>query len=71
MIAISHTIKELIKEAGVTLGLDLSVIHLEHPDDMSYGDYSTNVALAHAKALGKSPREIAEQLKSEIEKLKF
>lgn len=65
---ISDTIKTLIKQAGANLGLDFTTINLEHPDDITHGDYSTNVALAHAKSLGKSPREIADSLKLEIEK---
>ncbi len=65
---IANKIKDLIKLAGSNLGLDLAVVNIEHPDDIKNGDYSTNVALAYAKALGKSPREIAEQVKNEIEK---
>ncbi|MES2408818.1 MAG: arginine--tRNA ligase [Patescibacteria group bacterium] len=66
MFDISNKIKKLVKIAGNNLGLDLDVVNLEHPDDIKNGDYSTNVALAYAKALGKSPREIAEQIKNEI-----
>lgn len=66
MLEIQTKIRDLIKEAGANLGLDLAVVGLEHPDDLKNGDYSTNVALAYAKALGKPPREIAEQIKVEI-----
>jgi arginyl-tRNA synthetase len=66
MLDIISKIKDLVKEAGANLGLDLAVVGLEHPDDLKNGDYSTNVALTYAKALGKPPREIAEQIKVEI-----
>ncbi len=65
---IADKIKSLISEAGKSLGLQISEIHLEHPDILSHGDYATNVALVAAKAAGKPPREIAEALKGEIEK---
>lgn len=35
---------------------------IEHPKDMSHGDYATNAALIVAKQIGKSPQEIAEQI---------
>ncbi len=70
MIDIANKIKELIKKVGGELGLDLAVVNLEHPDDIKNGDYSTNVALMYAKALGKSPREVAEQIKNQISKIK-
>lgn len=65
---ISVKIKELIKNAGGKLSIELPDIHLEHPDILDHGDYSTNVALVAAKTSGKSPREIAESLKAEIDK---
>jgi arginyl-tRNA synthetase len=39
---------------------------LEHPADLKNGDYSTNIALACAKKVGKNPRELAEQIVAEI-----
>lgn len=66
MLDIAQKIEDLIKQAGKTLGPDFDVVNIEHPDDINHGDYSTNVALMYAKTLGKSPREIAEQIKNEI-----
>lgn len=40
-------------------------IQLSRPDTQ-FGDYATNVALQLAKPLGKNPREIAEQLATEL-----
>jgi len=35
---------------------------IEHPVDMSHGDYASNVALVAAKVAGKAPRALAEEL---------
>jgi arginyl-tRNA synthetase len=40
---------------------------VEHPADISHGDYATNVALVSAKKIGKNPREVAEQLRVALE----
>lgn len=59
---------QFIKEALKNLGIETENISLEHPSDLKMGDYSTNVAMAHAKQLGINPRELAEKIKNEIEK---
>jgi len=41
-------------------------IHLERPRDPTHGDFATNLAMQLAKALKKSPREIASQLLAEL-----
>ncbi|MFA6050842.1 MAG: arginine--tRNA ligase [Candidatus Paceibacterota bacterium] len=65
---IAGKIKTLIQKAGDSLGFELPIVHLEHPDILSHGDYATSVALAAAKSAGKAPKEIADLLKAEIEK---
>lgn len=50
-----------LKEAGFSV---------EYPKDEKFGDYATNAALVLAKKVGKSPMEIAESLKSQVESLK-
>ena len=40
---------------------------VEHPNETAHGDYAANVALVAAKAAGQPPRELAEQLKTELE----
>lgn len=65
---IANEIKALIINSARNLDLPLDDVHLEHPDILSYGDYSTNAALLAAKSAGKSPREIADALKGEIDK---
>lgn len=58
---IQEKIKNEIKKSLEKLGLE-SEIHLEHPEDLSHGDYSTNVAMTMAKSLGKNPKELAEEI---------
>jgi arginyl-tRNA synthetase len=52
---VSNTLRELF---GIS---DTSFV-IEHPGDMSHGDYATNVALSVSKQLGKNPKEVAETL---------
>ncbi|MGH7245740.1 MAG: arginine--tRNA ligase [Candidatus Levyibacteriota bacterium] len=49
------------KAAQQFSGSEVSV-HLTHPTDATYGDYTTNVAFQLAKEVGKSPLEVAEIL---------
>lgn len=51
--------KALTQVAGVSVDFQL-----EHPDDLSHGDYAVNVALVAAKQVGKSPKMLAEELVS-------
>jgi arginyl-tRNA synthetase len=61
-----NTIKQQINNALKNLGIEAGNIVLEHPADLKNGDYSTNIALACAKKVGKNPRELAEQIVAEI-----
>lgn len=45
---------------------DDTKITVELPRDRSHGDFATNVALVLSKAIGKNPREIAEDLKGAL-----
>lgn len=62
-------IRRLINDALLNLNIEVSEILLEHPDDAKNGDYSTNVALAAAKAIGKSPKTLAEEISIQISRL--
>ncbi len=57
-----------IKKALANLGIEAAVVTLEHPAELSHGDYSTNVSLAYAKAAGKNPRALAEEIVAELTK---
>lgn len=61
---LTESLKEAAKKAGFS---DVSPI-LDHPSELSHGDYSTNVALAVAKGAGVSPRVAAEKILEVFEK---
>ncbi|MEC9347810.1 MAG: arginine--tRNA ligase [Pseudomonadota bacterium] len=50
-------------------GLDTTAITVEPPRDPSHGDLASNAAMALAKAARMKPRDIAEALKPQIERL--
>jgi len=62
-------IKNLIKDALKNLNIEVSNIVIEHPEDLSNGDYSTNIALAIAKSVERNPKELAEKIVAEIFRL--
>lgn len=64
----SDKIKILILQALSNLEIDGADFVVEHPEDLKNGDYSTNAALACAKALKTNPKELAEKIKTELEK---
>ncbi|MFA6432774.1 MAG: arginine--tRNA ligase [Candidatus Paceibacterota bacterium] len=47
-------------------GIEADKISLEYPDDISHGDFSTNIAMAAAKALKISPKALAEKIVAEF-----
>ena len=61
-------IKKLILDASRDLGLNIieEEIKLEHPADVNFGDYSTNIAMISAKQNGLNPREIGEKIKTQM-----
>lgn len=62
-------IKNLIKDTLKNLGIEAEAIVLEHPADIKMGDYSTNVAMAYAKALKMNPKAVAEKIVGGINKI--
>ena len=62
--AISHAI-----ERGDLIGTVPSSIPLERPKNRDHGDYASSIALQLAKPAGKNPRDVAELLKKDLEKL--
>lgn len=62
---IEKKIKEILKNLGIFEEVNFSI---EHPEDFKNGDYSTNVAMVCAKKIGKNPKELAENIKTELEK---
>ena len=66
---VEKAILELQKEKVFPV-FKIPEIKIEHPEVISYGDYSTNIALNLARQVKKSPMEISESLKSQILELK-
>src|SRR3989344_2047981 len=62
-------IQNLIKDALKNIGLEVSQIALERPEDLKNGDYFTNVALACAKKVAMNPQALAEKIVVEILRL--
>ncbi|MCE9628422.1 MAG: arginine--tRNA ligase [Candidatus Vogelbacteria bacterium] len=56
---VTNDINRIIGEALKELGVKRPQVVLEHPGDLSHGDYSTNVALVYGKKLEMSPLEVA------------
>ena len=60
-------IRAAIRDMFVELGVTEADFAVEHPADLSHGDYATNAALSAAKTLGKNPRELAEEIVVQLE----
>jgi arginyl-tRNA synthetase len=56
-------LRRLEAAIGALAGAEVT---LERPKDPAHGDYATNVALQAARNLGRSPREIAEELAARV-----
>lgn len=58
---IIEDLKQIILKAVENSGfkVDKEKIKLEHPSDINFGDYSTNIAMVLANQDGKNPRELA------------
>jgi arginyl-tRNA synthetase len=58
-----NAVTRLAARIGAVIGLE---IELERPKDPAHGDFATNVAMRSAKAAGKPPRELADELATKI-----
>lgn len=65
---IADQIKQKILSAIPETSLSLADIHVSHPENAQFGDFTTNIALRLTKDLRKPPMEIAETIASQIEK---
>jgi len=62
------TLETLIQEAIQALfGVSEARFAVEYPAELAHGDFATNAALVIAKAVGKSPREVAEAITAWME----
>src|SRR3989344_3118442 len=63
---IGEKLSKAITEAISDLKLPDSAVSLEHPTEISMGDYSCNVALGLAKKAGMKPKELAERISEKL-----
>ena len=63
---IVEDLKQIIFESIKKIDLSIKKEEIEHPADINFGDYSTNIAMVLAKEEGKNPRELAETLRSQV-----
>jgi len=61
-------IKEKIEVAAIKSGIEKPIVYIEHPDDISHGDFSTNIALIYAKEKKENPKSLAEKICKELNK---
>ncbi|MDD3002986.1 MAG: arginine--tRNA ligase [Candidatus Shapirobacteria bacterium] len=70
---IAEEIKKIILESCSDLKLSVveEEIKIEHPADVSFGDYSTNIAMILAKQEKINPKELAQKIVNSIDKSDF
>jgi arginyl-tRNA synthetase len=69
---IKDYISDLIRKALAEMGVeakDIPDFSVEHPDELSHGDYATNVSLILARKLKTNPVEFAKDLVLRLERL--
>lgn len=67
---IKEKLTEVVEQTLTSLGMEPEGFVVEHPADLSHGDYSTNAAMVVAKATGSNSREWANKIVVELEKHK-
>ena len=66
---ISEIIRTALEKALQNLDIVKVSFSIEHPTDLSHGDYATNVAMACAKAVNRNPAELAGAIVTEIKSM--
>ncbi len=61
-----ETLRTAVQKALADAGASDTSFAIEWPTDFAHGDYSTNAAMAAAKALGKNPKELASELATSL-----
>ncbi|MES2216573.1 MAG: arginine--tRNA ligase [Patescibacteria group bacterium] len=62
---------EILSHLGrvaATFEIPANSLKLDYPENPEHGDFSSNLAMAHAKKLGMSPKELAEKIIAEFTK---
>jgi len=65
---IVQKLKNSIETALEAVGIPSVSFALEHPTELSHGDFACNAAMAGAKQVGKNPRVLAEEIVAELKK---
>ncbi len=60
-------IRSALKAELQNLGIEDVDFTVEHPGDLTHGDYATNIAMVVAQKMRKNPREVAEQFRTALE----
>ncbi len=63
---VKEEVKKIIQKALEKMGAEASEALVEVPKEKTHGDYSSNVALALSKKLGKNPIEVAQEIVAKI-----
>jgi arginyl-tRNA synthetase len=63
---VGSAVERLAARVGEAVG---EHVELERPKDPAHGDFATNVAMRSAKALGRPPRELAQELAEKVVEL--
>lgn len=61
------SIREAVLKAGLATEDQIPSIMLETPKDKTHGDYATNMAMQLARVARKAPRQIAEEIKANLD----
>lgn len=61
-------LEEGLKKALIKEGIANPKVHIEHPEDISHGDFTTNIALVYSKSLNTSAKLLAEKIVEEFNK---
>lgn len=64
----TEKLKKCIEVSAQKAGIESPTVSLEHPEEISHGDFSTNVAMVHAKGLKMNPKVLAEKIVVELQK---
>jgi arginyl-tRNA synthetase len=65
---IEDILRKNIEGALTKLAINSVPFKIEHPSEIVYGDYSTNVAMVCAKEQKQNPYDVALSIKAELEK---
>lgn len=63
---IQDIIQQAISKALAGSPLPISEISLEHPAELSHGDYSTNIAMVLGKEMKMAPKALAEKIQADL-----